>query len=152
MNIDRFTSESVQYNDLKRLLFGNMKGTGIYREVFDFAPDKSLVIKCAERDPEINFFEQEIWNMVAKTKIAKWFAPCVDISPNGIFLIQKKVEMKGKESYPKMIPSFFEDTKYSNYGWIGKQFVCCDYSGFFRSSLTHKWNGRLKKAEWWEQE
>lgn len=88
--------------------------------------------------------------MVSETSIAKWFAPCVDISPGGIFLLQKRVETRPRSEYPKLIPSFFSDLKYSNYGWLNGQFVCCDYAGFVSTSMSHKWSGRMVKADWWE--
>lgn len=142
--------EAVQYEDLKELLFGAALGIGIHRKVGVFRPDPSLVIKCAIECPNINVLEEEIWQMVKETNIAKWFAPCVEISPCGIFLLQKRVEMRPKGEYPKLIPSFFGDTKYTNYGWLNGQFVCCDYAGFISTSMTHKWNGKMKKADWWE--
>lgn len=142
--------ESIQYEDLKELLFGEALGFGIHRKVGVFKPNPDLVIKCAMECPNINVLEEEVWQMVQYTNIAKWFAPCVDISPCGIFLLQKRVEQRPKSEYPKQIPSFFGDTKYKNFGWINGKFVCCDYAGFISTSMTHKWSGRMKKADWWE--
>lgn len=143
-------NELSQYEDLKSLLFGEMIGLGVHRKVGVFKPDKSLVIKCAIECPNINILEDEIWQMVKDTDIAKWFAPCVAISECGMFLLQKRVETKPRSEYPKLVPSFFGDLKYRNFGWIGKQLVCCDYAGFIASSMSHKWNGKMKKAEWWD--
>lgn len=142
--------ELAQYEDLKELLLGQVLGVGIHRKVGVFNPDPSLVIKCAIEYPNINILEEEIWMMVKETDIAKWFAPVVSISPCGMFLLQRRVEVRSKREYPKLIPSFFGDLKYSNYGWLGDQFVCCDYAGFIATSMTHKWSGRMKKADWWE--
>jgi hypothetical protein len=143
-------SELSQYEDLIDLLFGKALGFGIHRKVGVFLPDESLVIKCAIDCPNINILEEEIWQMVKETDISKWFAPCVGISQCGMFLLQKRVETRPKNEYPKMIPSFFGDTKYSNFGWIDGRFVSCDYAGYISTSMVHKWNGKLKKAEWWE--
>lgn len=143
-------NEITQYEDLKELLFGEMLGVGIHRKVGVYKPDKRFVIKCAIECPNINVLEDEIWMMVKDTSIAKWFAPCTAISPCGIFLIQERVEKKPKSEYPKLVPSFFGDLKYSNFGWLNGKFVCCDYAGFILSSMSHKWNGKMIKADWWE--
>ncbi|MEK6879274.1 MAG: hypothetical protein AABY22_06670 [Nanoarchaeota archaeon] len=143
-------STSAQYEDLKEMLFDEVIGVGVHRKVGVYNLDKRLVVKCAFECPNINVLEEEIWRMVKETGIAKWFAPCMDISPCGIFLIQERVERKPKNEYPRYVPSFFGDCKYSNYGWIGEKFVCCDYAGFIITSMVHKWGGKLKKANWWE--
>lgn len=143
-------SELTQYEDLKELLLGKALGIGIHRKVGVYKLDESLVIKCATDCPNINVLEEEIWQMIKDTNMGKWFAPCVDISPCGIFLLQKRIETRPKSEYPKQIPSFFGDLKYSNYGWIKGQFVCCDYAGFIATSMCHQWKGKMKKADWWE--
>lgn len=143
-------NELSQYEDLKDLILGELLGIGIHRKVGVFKPDTSLVIKCAIDYPNINILEEEVWTTVRDTQIAKWFAPCISISPCGMFLLQKRVETKPKAEYPKLIPSFFGDLKYKNYGWIGKQFVCCDYASLLSTSMSHKWNEKMVKAHWWE--
>ncbi len=143
-------NEFAQYEDLKDLLFGQFLGSGIHRKVGVFLPDTSLVIKCALETPNINILEDEIWMMVKDTNIAKWFAPCISISPCGMFLLQKRVETRPRNEYPKEIPSFFGDCKYSNFGWLDGKFVCCDYAGFICSSMVHKWSERMVKSIWWE--
>jgi len=143
-------NEITQYEDLKDLLLGEALGVGIHRKVGVYKLDKNLVVKCAIECPNINILEEEIWQMVRHTNIAKWFAPCVEISPCGIFLLQNRIETKPKSEYPKFIPSFFTDTKYKNFGWLNGNFVCCDYASFISTSMVHKWSGKLKKADWWE--
>lgn len=140
----------TQYEELKSLVSGKALGVGIHRVVGVYKPDPSLVIKCAIDCPNINALEYEVWQMVCETDIAKWFAPVVDMSPGGIFLLQKRVETRPRSEYPKLVPSFFGDMKYSNYGWLNGQFVCCDYAGFISTSMSHKWNGRMVKANWWD--
>lgn len=142
--------ELRQYEDLKALTFGKVLGAGIHRKVGVYELDKTLVLKVATDAPNINLLENEVWQMVEHTDLAKWFAPCVEVSPSGIFLLQKRIEMRPKSEYPNMIPSFFTDTKYSNYGWIDGKFVCCDYANVLSTSMSHKWSARLKKAEWWD--
>ena len=142
-------SEFSQYEDLKELLLGKALGIGIHRKVAVYKLDPTLAIKCAIECPNINVLEEEVWQTVKETNIAKWFAPCVDISPCGMFLLQKRVEHRPRKEYPKMIPVFFTDTKYSNYGWLNGQFVCCDYASTISTSMAHKWSGKMKKANWW---
>ena len=144
--IDRET----QYVDLQEMLLGEILGIGIHRKTGVFKPNPGLVIKCATERPNINVLEEEVWMMAEETSIAKWFAPCVSISPCGIFLLQKRVEHRPKSEYPKTVPAFFGDLKYKNFGWLDGQFVCCDYAGFISTSMTHKWSSRMKKADWWE--
>jgi len=143
-------NEITQYEDLKELLFGEALGVGAHRKVGVYKPDRKLVIKCAIETPNMNILEYETWIMLQDTSLAKWFAPCVVVSPCGIFLLQKRVDKIPKEQYPKLIPSFFGDTKYANFGMLNGKFVCCDYASFMYTSASHKWSGKMKKANWWE--
>lgn len=72
----------------------------------------------------------------------QWLAPCLIISETGLVLLQRKVKIGNFENYPDRIPSLFTDKKYSNFGWIGKQFVACDYAFFVQTSF------RMKKVTW----
>lgn len=143
-------SDGAQYEDLQSLLLGKYLGLGIHRKVAVYKPDPSLVVKIAQECPNINVLEYEVWSMLQYADIGKWFAPCVRISDCGIFLLQKRVETRPCAEYPKMVPSFFGDLKHANYGWLDGRFVCCDYAGFISTSASHKWSGRMKKADWWE--
>jgi hypothetical protein len=140
-------TNTLMYEDLRGLLLGEKLGEGVYRKVSVFRPDKRLVIKVAEEDPHPNVIEYRIWEELMDTKVAKWFAPCVAISTCGLFLLQKRVEMHPKSEYPKMVPHFFTDCKYSNFGWLDGKFVCCDYGGFV---ITNGFTNKMKKADWWE--
>ena len=140
--------QETHYSELSDLVLGRQIGFGVYKDVFVFQPNTDLVIKFAATDPAMNYREWDIWNSVDK-EIKKWLAPCVRISDCGVFLIQKRVERKPKKDYPKMIPAFLTDTKYSNFGWIDNKFVCCDYGGFYNIFLDGKPNTKLVKANWW---
>lgn len=140
----------IEHEDLKEFILGEKLGFGLNRTVYAYKLSPDYVLKCALEYPNINVLEEEVWQMVRDTDIAKWFAPCMQISQCGMYLLQKRVEQRPKSEYPKLIPSFFGDLKYKNFGWIDDQFVCCDYAGFVCTSMSHKWSGRLKKAEWWE--
>lgn len=143
--------EGSQFHDLQSLCFGEELGSGYSRKVFSFAPDPKMVIKYAPELPKENMIEYEIWQMVKHVKsIARWFAPVCSMSTCGIFLLMERIERPMKKDYPARVPAFFGDLKYDNFGiWRGK-FVCCDYSGFVSTSLSHKWSGQMKKAKWWD--
>lgn len=134
--------------DLTHLFLGEVLGSGMSRTVYAHAQDPSLVIKVEYGDRFQNVLEWEVWQGIKDSPMAKWYAPCVDISPNGIVLIQKRVQMIPREQYPKEIPAFFTDTKYQNFGMLGKQFVCFDYGtmNIIRNCFTK----RMQKADWWD--
>lgn len=144
-------SRDTQLDDLHDFLLGKQLGEGIHRRVFLYRPDRMLVMKVATECPNINVLEQEIWNSISEApQLSKWFAPVISISECGIYMLQRRVFHKPKAEYPRMVPSFFGDLKYGNFGWIGDQFVCVDYAGFIATSMSHKWSLSMKKAEWWE--
>lgn len=136
--------------ELEHFLMGKWLGKGVYREVYAHAFDKSLVLKIANDSSgrEINMLENRVWWEVCETPIAKWFAPVLGVSECGKYLLQKRVEILPKDQYPKELPAFFTDTKYSNFGYLkGKGFVCCDFGSF------NMWRGiklKMKKVDWWE--
>lgn len=114
---------------------GDLIGRGCYRNVFEYNLDKKYVIKIENEEGEgDNWAEWRIWNALNKTEHAKWFAPCSWISDNGRIMLQKRTQeyygdhrkWSGKEQ--QKIPVYFTDIKASNFGWIGKQLVCHDYS------------------------
>lgn len=136
--------------ELENYIRGKWLGSGIHRVVHVFNPDPTLVVKIALGDHgrAINLQEDRMWWDLRDTPIGKWFSPTVSVSGAGLYLLQKRVEYLPHDQYPKEIPSFFTDTKYSNFGYLaGRGFVCCDYGCF------NMWCGvktRLKKVEWWE--
>ena len=136
--------------DLAKLILGDKLGEGMSREVYEFAFDKKFVVKV-EQSKFQNVREWELWNELKENKLAKHFAPCVDISPCGIYLIQRRTEPIPKSEYPEKIPHFFTDEKFSNFGVIvengKKSFVCHDYGSFI---LTNGFRNGMKKAVWWE--
>jgi hypothetical protein len=144
-------------NELERFLLyytnpaeNNRIGNGIYRDVYRTIM-KHLVIKIAncQKGQMENIMEMKLWEEVKDMPIKKWFAPCVKVSESGKYLLQEKIEHGRQQDYPEEVPHFFIDMKYTNYGWIGKQFVCCDYSDFI---ITNGFNSKkMKKAEWWEE-
>ena len=131
-------------------LCGQHLGSGLFRDVYVFKQDHKWVIKI-ERDTNNGAFanatEWRNWiNNAEFSKMAKFLAPCLTISEYSNVLIQRRVmrEIDGcKNEFPKYIPSWFTDTKRGNFGFIGKQFVCCDYS--FLRNVDFKMN----KAKFW---
>lgn len=143
-------SKNAQLEDLWDLVAGEELGKGIHRVVYVYQPDPQWVIKYTSESPKYNHLEWETWVMLAETPLAKWFAPCGWISQCGIFMLQKRAQPVPKEQYPTMVPSFFSDLKYKNFGLLDGKFVCIDYAGFLSTSKHHKWNGKMKKAVWWD--
>lgn len=140
----------MKETELFDFMLGEKLGYGAYRDVFVLSHDPNYVIKVAieDRGRAVNLIESRIWQEIDLTPVSKWFAPVRDVSLAGKYLIQKRIESLPKEQYPEKIPAFFTDTKYSNFGWLNGQFVCCDFGSFnmFRGVST-----RLKKANWWEE-
>ena len=145
-----FDNITVVRDGLKFFL-GKQIGKGMCREVFENPFDSTTVIKYEIAGFQ-NIREYELWKEVEGSPLAKWFAPCVDISACGIFLVQKKTEKPLHCDYPKEVPHFFVDTKFNNYGIIvekgKKRFVCHDYGSFLWSKGLGK---RLVKADWWKE-
>jgi hypothetical protein len=115
--------------ELFQLCTGDLIGEGEYREVYEWqGSDTGEVIKFEQNARCFqNIMEWETWCHVMDKPIAKWFAPCISISPCGSILIMKRTEKLAEDLYPKKIPNFFTDTKFSNYGMLDNQFVCHDY-------------------------
>lgn len=143
----------VTSRDLAWLFIGKLISTGSERTVYEHAQDPTLVVKYQSGEGFQNIFEWEVWQCVKGTKAAKWFAPVVDISPNGHFLIMKKAESLPNGYFPKKIPAMIGDQKYKNFGMIGKQFVCIDYGTAHILALNKSLKVKkleMKKAEWWD--
>lgn len=115
-------------SDLFRFCIGNFLGGGAFRSVYDFPLIPNTVIKVCNDLHFANVVEWEIWQKAKDQKYRKWFAPCLYISPEGRFLIQRKVKTLPDNFKQKMkLPQFFTDIKMDNFGLIGKQVVCHDY-------------------------
>ena len=136
-----------------KILCGEKIGSGLYREVFVLKENPSFVVKV-ERDQSTGQFANVTeWRNYIDNREWKWFAKylasCEFISASGRILIQRRLEHRDKKEYPKKIPAMFTDTKYKNFGWIGNQFVCCDYS-FIPFYIVRKGGKKFKRAKWWE--
>lgn len=139
----------VSARDLAALFLGKKLGSGMSRDVYEFTFNRDYVVKVENSSGSFqNIIEWEIWNNVQyMPSVSKWFAPCVNISPCGVFLIQRKVIQQDPKKYPKKVPYFFKDTKYENFGTVDGKLVCCDYGTFLRED--HFNTKRMKNADWW---
>jgi hypothetical protein len=139
--------------DLAHLFVGTRVGYGVSRHVFSVEHDPTLVIKW-ENEGKMFQNQQEwlIWQSIKGfPETARWFAPCVDISPNGIWLLQKRCLKIPKEKYPKEMPDFLGDLKYQNFGLLGKRVVAMDY-GVASISRLMWFRRKMVKTKWWGED
>ena len=139
--------------DLFSLICGKKIGAGIGREVYILKTDPTKVIKIETGQHSFqNIMEWEMWRDIQFSKHKNSFAACIDISPCGIIMIQERTERPLKKDYPKKVPHFFNDLKYSNYGVVvrkgKKHFVCHDYGNTIQGK---NFTDKKKKADWWEE-
>ena len=135
--------------EIEKLICDKWLGGGICRNVYEYRLNPKWVVKIALGDNgrKHNLIEDRIWEEIQNSDYAKWFAPVIEVSEAGLYLIMAKVEHGRKQDYPKIIPHFFTDCKYNNYGWIGKNFVSCDYAS---TIITNGFTKKTKKADWYE--
>lgn len=133
--------------DLAGMILGDYDGHGTYRSIFHHASDPSLIVKVENgRQSFSNVHEWEIWKAVRDTKLAQWFAPCVDISPAGMVLIMRKCEPSNVRSLPDKVPAFFTDLKAENWGFYEGRPVCFDYGNHLM--LERGMTTKMRKARW----
>jgi hypothetical protein len=147
-----YFNANVITSDMFRLICGEKLGSGAYREVYRYALDTSLVIKIETGSQSFsNIIEWETWNEVRHTAgmkhdYAKYFAPCIAISPCGTLLLQKYARPVCLEELPKEVPRFFTDLKQANFGIYNGNFVCLDYG--MHLLMTHGLSNKKRKADW----
>ena len=125
-------------------------GRGISRTVYEYSPDKTLVLKF-ERDGSHwfqNVIEWETWceaRAMGKS-VARWLAKCHSISADGRWLLMvRTTPLVGK--LPRQMPGFLTDFKRENYGMIGRQIVCHDYGTNLAMNRGMSSRG-LRTAHW----
>jgi len=139
--------ESMIGKELFNFVCGDYLGEGIQRTVFEYNPDPSCVVKIQANCGFQNVKEWELWRSIQFHDNAKWLAPCVEISSNGLLLIQKKTkEIPDNFKMPKSMPRFLTDTKYENWGIFKGRLVCHDYG--LTLCENYAMDKRKKKAEW----
>lgn len=138
--IDNLSPE--QLKEFAHLMLGEKRiGYGMSRVVYDHPHDPTKVIKVeAEGRFFQNVMEWEIWREWSHDDdVAKWLAPCHQISASGRFLIQAKAFDCRPEDIPKKLPRFLTDHKPDNFGVMGfgkkKRVVSRDY-GIIKYTLN----------------
>lgn len=137
--------------DIITSLCGKHLGEGCYRSVYEYALDDNYVVKLENGEHDCNIIESLIWNEVRFLKgelewVKDWFAPVKWISPNGRVLVMRKTTVHNEsKKRPDKIPAFLWDVKDSNFGWLGKNYVCHDYGQFYNMISYSK---QMKKAKW----
>ena len=144
-----FVGMNHVYEDAFNLLAGRQIASGMTRTVFECTVDKGLVVKVEQAEVRTHFqnlMEWFVWNRVCGTAFEKWFAPVVEISPDGRVLLMKRVEPIGATRLPKSVPVFFTDLKPSNFGVYQGRVVACDYGSHLLMEVGM--TKRLKRADW----
>ncbi len=147
----KFNDNTLQ-RDLIMLMLGEHIGKGSFREVFRMQHDSQMVAKIELTGSSFhNVYEWQTWKRLEaiKSPAKKWFAPCVDISPNGAVLLQRFAEDVLDTELPEEVPAFFTDMAPRNWGRYKKQIVCRDY-GYTRL-LDIGAQAPMRKAEWKHQ-
>lgn len=141
--------------DLFHLICGEPIGFGVGRIVFEHAIDKTCVVKFENTAGSFqNIHEWDLWKQHSRahTSTAKWLAPCVSLSGNGIILVQKKTKKVPWEfTLPKMVPNILNnDLKRDNWGLYKGTLVCHDYGRHdaVHYSSKERGTGNMVKANW----
>ena len=98
-----------------------------------------LVLKVDKNGESENKNEWRVWNQIKNTDKAAWFAPCVDLTKDGLIMV--RTYPLDRRGYPDEVPGFFGDIKYRNFGILNGIFVCHDYQYILGGS-------GMKKAKW----
>lgn len=126
---------------------GTKLGGGIGRTVFVYELNPRFVIKV-EQSGYQNVIEREMWDAVKNTPYKRWLAPVHHISGYGTILLMERTLPAPRSKYPKMMPAFLGDYKYSNFGLLRGRLVCHDYGSFVNQS--NGINEKMRKADWWD--
>lgn len=138
---------SETYREAFNVLAGEKLGEGIHRQVFECKLRPDLVVKVENDDWRYfaNVLEMKFWNDHEHyEKVAKWLAPCEQLSPDGRVLLQKRADPLGQnDELPGELPAFLSDLKRENFGRIDGRLVCLDYAMTIPTPNT-----RMKKVQW----
>lgn len=124
-------------------------GVGIARTVYPLhnAPDWVCKVEAGGLSFQ-NVLEWETWRLVRDKSHAKWFAPCLRISPDGTILIQRRTRPPAPQEFPDSMPGFLDDFKRTNYGMLGRQIVCHDYG--LLGVTSYGLSKRMRRVKWWD--
>jgi len=107
------------------------RGRGRFRTVYACRFDPTLVIKIEPNGGDhSNQQEIRLWTAYKDVpEVSRWLAPCIDISPGGVALLQRRVRPVRRAELPNEIPSFLNtDARHFNWGMLDGKMVCCDYA------------------------
>lgn len=142
---------AVILKDWMMMALGKDLGAGYGRRVFVYGVDPRLVIKVEESGFQ-NVIERELWMAVKTTKFNRWFAPVRDISPCGTVLLMERTLPAPRSAYPKEMPEFVGDLKYSNFGMLNGRLVCHDYGTLCNFLAAVPAKVKMRRAKWWDAE
>lgn len=139
--------DALHRSELEFLMLGTKLGEGVSRTVYvlkdpyqwgrDRVHESPLNLEV--RSPYVvkveratgrfqNVQEWSVWEWARGVpSLKKWLAPCISISPCGLYLIQQRVEPIRTKELPKRLPKFLIDTHRDNLGILNGRVVCCDY-------------------------
>ena len=124
---------------------GDIIGHGQFRTVFSNPHNPKTVIKYEHRWTSHNILEHEWWHEVKSTTWKRWFAPTLNLSGCGKFLIMAKTGIV--LNWPTQLPRFMHDFKQGNFGMYKGRFVCHDYAGLSMVDGLPKL-AKTKKVNW----
>jgi hypothetical protein len=138
--------------DLLKMFVRDRLGWGCSRNTYVLTRDPTKVVKieAGTGDRFQNVLEWQVWQRIKDTNIAKYFAPCYDISPWGSALIMARTTPAPENKYPEKMPSFLSDFKRQNYGLLNGKLVCHDYGTnlLYQEGMKVK----LRKVVWWDDD
>ena len=136
--------------EIGNLVLGEWIGGGVARTVYAHQSFQDKVVKIETRGYSFqNAAEWEIWCEVKNTKLAKYFAPCFEISRAGVVLVQARTEKFPMDILPKRLPEFMTDLKPSNFGLYEKRIVCHDYGILLNGLISTVCKAsRIKSIKW----
>lgn len=138
---------NVMSLDLFSFVVGGFIGSGTFRDVYYYRPDTNCVLKVETGAQSFtNIQEWRIWEYYKKRPLGKLLAPCLDISPCGVYLLQAHAtDIVGPE-LPTEVPALFTDMTPTNWGIYKKRVVCRDYANmtFMKNADTTT----MRKADW----
>jgi hypothetical protein len=119
------------------LLVGKSIGSGASRRVYELEHRKDAVIKVEHTGRTFhNQTEWLVWQDVKDTPVADWFVKCLDIDSVGNVLLQARTEPFNcdkdfraalQSTRGGVLPKFFDDIHYGNFGMYNGRVACHDY-------------------------
>ncbi len=154
--LELFSKDFHLLHDFFDFFCGSLVGEGNSRSVYEYALDKSYVVKIqrSETGSDVRSFENvhefdAYFNLSHHhPKLASFLAPTTRISSCGRLLLMRRTTPIGpKQKMPKAIPAFLTDTKIQNWGKLPNgKIVCHDYAN---NKIFSKINTRMIKPQWW---